>query len=137
MSKRVIEQLIAAGVLPAKFAELAAFALGSYPSVADWRRFSERLLTTVGVVAIAFSLIFFIAFNWLELGKLGKFALVEGALILTLGGYLLLVFLKKSLLLQQLLLLAASLITGALLALVGQVYQTGADSWQLFAIWWY
>lgn len=135
MSKRVIEQLIAAGVLPAKFAKLAAFALGSYPSVADWRRFSERLLTTVGVVAIAFSLIFFIAFNWLELGKLGKFALVEGALILTLGGYLLLVFLKKSLLLQQLLLLAASLITGALLALVGQVYQTGADSWQLFALW--
>ena len=66
---------------------------------------------------------------------MGKFALVEGALLLTLISYLALVFFKKSLLLQQLLLLAASLMTGALLALVGQVYQTGADSWQLFAIW--
>ncbi len=25
--------------------------------------------------------------------------------------------------------------TGALLALIGQIYQTGADIWQLFAIW--
>ena len=29
----------------------------------------------------------------------------------------------------------AAVITGALLALVGQVYQTGADPWTLFAIW--
>jgi len=33
------------------------------------------------------------------------------------------------------LLLAASLFTGALLALVGQTYQTGADPWELFAVW--
>lgn len=135
MAKRVIEQLINAGVLPAKAADLAAIALGRYPNLQDWRRFFERLLVIVGVVAIAFSVIFFIAFNWLYFGKMGKFALVEGALITTLVSYFLLVFLKKSLLLQQLLLLAASLITGALLALVGQVYQTGADSWQLFAAW--
>lgn len=135
MPKRTIEQLINAGVLPAKVAEKAAMALHIYPSVKEWRRFFERLLTVIGVVAIAFSVIFFIAFNWLELGKMGKFALVEGALFITLIGYLILVFLKRSFFLQQLLLLAASLITGALLALVGQVYQTGADSWQLFAIW--
>src|SRR5690606_19399415 len=29
----------------------------------------------------------------------------------------------------------AAVITGALLALIGQVYQTGADPWTLFAIW--
>lgn len=135
MTKRTIEQLINAEVLPAKVAEKAAMALHIYPSVKEWRQFFERLLTIIGVIAIAFSLIFFIAFNWLELGKMGKFALVEGALVFTLICYLALVWLKKASLLQQLLLLAASLITGALLALVGQVYQTGADSWQLFAIW--
>ncbi|UJF22803.1 DUF2157 domain-containing protein [Shewanella sp. OMA3-2] len=32
-------------------------------------------------------------------------------------------------------LLGASIMLGALLALVGQTYQTGADPWQLFAIW--
>lgn len=32
-------------------------------------------------------------------------------------------------------LLAASLLVGALLALAGQIYQTGADTWELFAVW--
>src|SRR5690606_4337267 len=35
----------------------------------------------------------------------------------------------------QLLLLIASIITGSLLALFGQIYQTGADTWQLFFAW--
>lgn len=135
MSKRNLERLIASGVLPPKHADQAAINLGIYPPPFAWQRFFEVTLLAVGVVAIAFSLIFFIAFNWFDLGKMGKFALVEGALVLTFICYLALVWLKKASLLQQLLLLAASLITGALLALVGQVYQTGADSWQLFAIW--
>ncbi len=29
----------------------------------------------------------------------------------------------------------AAVLTGALLALIGQIYQTGADPWQLFAVW--
>ena len=33
------------------------------------------------------------------------------------------------------LLLIASIITGSLLALFGQIYQTGADTWQLFFAW--
>src|SRR5690606_3926429 len=36
---------------------------------------------------------------------------------------------------RQLLLLIASIITGSLLALFGQIYQTGADTWQLFFAW--
>ncbi len=36
---------------------------------------------------------------------------------------------------RQALLLAIALNIGALLALVGQTYQTGADPWQLFSTW--
>ena len=32
-------------------------------------------------------------------------------------------------------LLAASLFVGALLALIGQIYQTGADTFEMFAAW--
>src|SRR5690606_36100162 len=37
--------------------------------------------------------------------------------------------------LQHACLFGAALTTGALLALIGQIYQTGADIWQLFAGW--
>ncbi len=67
--------------------------------------------------------------------KMGKFALVEGALFVTIALYVALSFRRRFQLIRQLLLLIASVITGSLLALFGQVYQTGADTWQLFFGW--
>ena len=69
------------------------------------------------------------------MGKMGKFALVEGALVITIALYVALSFRRRFKLIRQLLLLVASIITGSLLALFGQVYQTGADTWQLFFGW--
>ncbi|WP_250163432.1 DUF2157 domain-containing protein [Psychrobacter sp. WY6] len=66
---------------------------------------------------------------------MGKFALVEGALFVTIALYVALSFRRRFQLIRQLLLLIASVITGSLLALFGQVYQTGADTWQLFFGW--
>lgn len=100
-----------------------------------WYQFFARFTAITSAVSLVMALVFFVAYNWMALGKLGKFGLVEAALVFTVLGYALLAHKGIFKLGQPLLLLMASLITGSLLALVGQVYQTGADSWQLFFGW--
>ena len=134
-SRRTIEQLLNQGALPLEHADTAAKHLGIYPSKQSWLAFFDKAMLIIGVVALVLALVFFVAYNWIEMGKMGKFALVKGALVITISGYALLAFKRKYKLIQQLLLLIASVITGSLLALFGQIYQTGADTWQLFFGW--
>ena len=129
-ARRTIEQLLHQGLLPLKNTEAAATHLEVYPSKRTWLIFFDK--------ALVLSLVFFIAYNWQNIGKMGKFALVEGALVITIALYVALSFRQlrqRFQLIRQLLLLIASIITGSLLALFGQVYQTGADTWQLFFGW--
>ncbi len=137
-SQRTIEQLLQQDILPLNHAEAAATHLQVYPDKRTWLDFFDKALLIIGTVALVLSLVFFIAYNWQNMGKLGKFALVEGALVMTIALYAALSFRQNRqslLLIRQLLLLIASIITGSLLALFGQVYQTGADTWQLFFGW--
>lgn len=140
-ARRTIEQLLQQNILPLKNAEAAAIHLEVYPSKRTWLNFFDKVLLIIGAVALVLSLVFFIAYNWQNMGKIGKFALVEGALVITIALYVALSFrqLKQNSqrlqLIRQILLLIASIITGSLLALFGQVYQTGADTWQLFLGW--
>ena len=134
-SRRTIEHLLKRGILPITRAGAAATHLEVYPSRRTWLRFFDKALLIIGVVALVLSLVFFIAYNWQSMGKMGKFALVEGALVITIALYVALSFRRRFQLIRQLLLLIASVITGSLLALFGQIYQTGADTWQLFFAW--
>ncbi|MFT5118944.1 MAG: putative membrane protein [Psychrobacter glaciei] len=134
-SRRTIEQLLNQGTLPIEKADTAALLLDVYPSKRTWLQFFDKALLIVGGIALVLSLVFFIAYNWLYMGKLAKFALVEGALAITIALYVALSFRQRFAFIRQLLLLIASIITGSLLALFGQVYQTGADTWQLFFGW--
>ena len=134
-ARRTIEQLLQQDILPLKNAEAAATHLEVYPSKRTWLDFFNKALLIIGAVALVLSLVFFIAYNWQNLGKIGKFALVEGALAITIALYVSLSFRRQFQLFRQLLLLIASIITGSLLALFGQIYQTGADTWQLFFAW--
>ena len=127
-----ILHLIDQGILDPKHAEAAMQAAGVFPGRRDWYRFIERLLLGLGVLAMALGVVFFVAFNWDALGKFGKFALVEGALITSL---LPLLRYDLSSRIGQVSLTGAAILVGALLALFGQTYQTGADAWQLFATW--
>ena len=134
-ARRTIEQLLQQDILSLKNAEAAATHLEVYPSKRTWLDFFNKALLIIGAVALVLSLVFFIAYNWQNLGKIGKFALVEGALAITIALYVSLSFRRQFQLIRQLLLLIASIITGSLLALFGQIYQTGADTWQLFFAW--
>jgi hypothetical protein len=73
--------------------------------------------------------IFWLAANWDTLGRTGRFALLQGVvLVMGVGAGL-----RPKL--RAPLGLLALLCTGGLFAYFGQTYQTGADAWQLFALW--
>lgn len=105
---------------------------GVLPTPQDWRRFLDRLLLWSGALALAGAAVFFIAYNWTELGRFARFALVETAIVLAVLGYWRLGADQPA---GQASLLLGAILLGVLLALFGQTYQTGADDWELFA-WW-
>jgi uncharacterized membrane protein len=102
------------------------------PNSSRWLTFLNQLFLWTGSIALGLSMLFFIAFNWLEFGRFAKFALVEVSLAGAIISYLIL---KKESLLAKASITVAAIFVGVLLALFGQTYQTGADPWQLFFIW--
>jgi len=102
------------------------------PTGADVRRFGVRVLHLAGVLSIAAGVVFFVAANWAALGIFGRFALVQGALVVSVGVALWRPPPKPA---GQYALLLAFIVTGALFALFGQTYQTGADVYELFLNW--
>ena len=120
------------GALPRERLRDALRAAGVTPTAAQWRDFLERLLTWLGAALIAAAAVYFVAANWQALGRYAKFALVEGALVVALAGVW---WRGLDSLAGRAALFAAAMLTGVLLALVGQVYQTGADTFELFALW--
>jgi uncharacterized membrane protein len=129
----LIETWHAGGVLsPA--ARVAALEL-LYPH-RQWGLWASRLLLLIGAALMLAGVIYFFAFNWAKLPAIGKFALIETALLITLAGaYVSNKPLSSSSLPTQLWLMAASVLVGVFLAVFGQIYQTGADAWNLFAAW--
>lgn len=102
------------------------------PDARAWRAFLDRLLLWSGALALAAAAVFFVAYNWEELGKLARFALAELLVLAAVLGYWRLGPERAA---GKASLLAAAVLLGALLALFGQTYQTGADTFELFATW--
>lgn len=127
----VLDWFGAGRVVPGREQDVLSVA-GMVPSPADWGAFLGRLTLWLGTIALAASIVFFFAFNWDDLGRFAKFALVEAAIL---AGLLACWRLDLDRPAGKAVLTALSLLTGALLALTGQVYQTGADTFELFA-WW-
>jgi uncharacterized membrane protein len=105
---------------------------GVIPDSRAWVRFLATLLLSLGALLIATGVIFFFAYNWNAIGRFGKFGLLEGIFA---AAAVAAWFYGPAKPAGQAALLATTLLTGALLALIGQTYQTGADTYQLFA-WW-
>ncbi|QXR36085.1 GDYXXLXY domain-containing protein [Alcaligenes aquatilis] len=101
--------------------------------------FLTKLAWGLAVLLLASGLVTWIAANWENWGHVAKFALAQGAVLISAG--LALLFRRRSggwghdLGVPAALTGLAAVATGGLLALIGQTYQTGADPWQLFALW--
>jgi uncharacterized membrane protein len=128
---RIIEYIVQGLVSKDKIDEALTIAMVT-PNTAAWRLFIDHLLLWIGGLALAFSSVFFIAYNWSALGHFAKFGLVELLIILAIGMYWKLGSEAAS---AKVSLLVATIFLGVLLALFGQTYQTGADPWQLFFNW--
>ena len=76
--------------------------------------------------------VFFFAYNWSHMHAVAKFCSIEAGLWLCAIGAL-----QRGLdrITGKVLLLSASVLVGVLLAVYGQVYQTGADAYENFFLW--
>ncbi|MGB6243074.1 MAG: GDYXXLXY domain-containing protein [Castellaniella sp.] len=98
-----------------------------------WR---QNLAWGIGLLAVILAgsaLVSWVAANWPHMVPQTRLLLVQGGLALTV--LLAAVLAWRGSRWAGLLTGVAALGTGGLLALVGQIYQTGADSWQLFLAW--
>ena len=132
MSEQIGRRELARSGLSQEAMQAALDIAGLRPGAAEWRAFELRVLRFGGVLSLAAGMIFLIAFNWENLGLYVRFAMVELPLL-----FALVVAWVKGVesLSGKLALILAVLLTGALLALFGQTYQTGADVYQLFLGW--
>lgn len=90
------------------------------------------ILLFFGTILTLAAIIFFFAYNWDALPKLAKLGTIQIAFIACALGA---TISTKRPILSQTLLFAASIFVGVFLAVFGQIYQTGADPWQLFTLW--
>jgi uncharacterized membrane protein len=130
--QRALQGWAQGGALDATAWQAAQALLGRRPSLPAWARFLDRLALYLGALLIGAGVICFIAFNWEDLGKFAKFYGTQALLVASTGGALWLGLERPA---GRALLLLSGLLLGGLFALIGQVYQTGADTWQLFAVW--
>jgi uncharacterized membrane protein len=101
------------------------------PTRAQWQHFLAAALLVFGAGLALSGIVSFFAFNWAVLGKFAKMGLIATGIAACAFGALP----RPATLLARVLLLAASVLVGALLAVYGQTYQTGADPWGLFGVW--
>lgn len=127
----ILEQIEQGRIQPASVRR-AMEVTGALPDAAAWRNFIDRLLLWIGTTMLGAALVFFLAYNWQELGRYAKFGLAEAAVVIALLAVWRFGTDHPA---GKAALLAGSIFVGALLALIGQTYQTGADTFELFAAW--
>ncbi len=97
-----------------------------------WALWSQRLLLAVGTALLLAGTIYFFAFNWARMPVAVKLGLPQAGIMACVGLALWRGVERMS---GQMALVGASVLTGVALAVFGQVYQTGADAYQLFVAW--
>lgn len=86
-------------------------------------------LAAVSALLLGTGLVCWVAANWADFGRTLQFGILEAMVLLPCIGA---VFWPR---LRTGMALFAFIAIGALFAYLGQTYQTGADPWQLFALW--
>lgn len=110
-------------------AHRALLALGQPVLGADWPARTARALGLVAALCAGLALVMAVASQWGGWGRPLRFAVLQGALLLAL------VLAWRQPRARPAWALLAFIGQGALFAYFGQTYQTGADPWQLFALW--
>ena len=125
----LVHALLRAGLIaPERYLE----ALRTVRDDRFWRHWGRRVLLALAVGQILAGIVFFFAFNWADLPPFAKLGVIQaGIVICTLGAWLG----RNQPIAWEALLTAACVLVGVLLAVFGQIYQTGADAYTLFVGW--
>jgi uncharacterized membrane protein len=126
-----LQVLAQAGVLPPPALERALHLAVASPERPAWRRFLSAVLLGFGALLVLSGVIYFFAYNWAGLHRFAKLGLLLAAISLS----ALAAWSLGERLAGQFSLLFAAVLVGPLLAVYGQVYQTGADPYELFLGW--
>jgi uncharacterized membrane protein len=132
MDRRELDALAAHHNLSHDDVQAAYGLVDARPGAAETRAFLIQLSRIAGVLSFGAGIVFFVAANWQDFGVFSRFALLEVVLAISVG---LAIWQPAPLVMGRLALLVAFVATGALLALFGQTYQTGADLYELFLMW--
>lgn len=98
----------------------------------QWSLWISRLLLVVGSVLVLSGVVYFFAFNWNQIPPAAKFASIQIGIVALVGAACLGGLKRTN---GQVLMVGASVLVGVFLAVFGQVYQTGANAYELFATW--
>lgn len=107
--------------------------LSPEPDRASWRAWLLRVLSGLGTALVLAAVIYFFAANRQRIPPFVRLLLVETGLVLSISAFLALR--RRAPHAADAALTAAGLFMGVFWAVFGQIYQTGADAWQLFALW--
>lgn len=105
---------------------------GARPKQSDWVRMIGHFLLLYGTLLIMAGIAAFFAYNWAGLPAMAKFGLIEAGMALAI---VLAWHRGLDSLIGKSALFSAAFVVGVLLAVYGQVYQTGADPYSLFLGW--
>lgn len=108
------------------------FAEKNYLPPLQWGRWLMRLCLGLGTVLLLLGVIFFFAYNWASMPVWSKLVLIQASMLIC---FIAAIGIGLQRLLGQCLLLSGTVFIGVFFAVFGQIYQTGADAWQLFALW--
>lgn len=127
-----LRRLAQLGYLDRRGLETGLRLTGAIPDRQGWARFLDYSLLVLGALFFTSGLFFFVAYNWEELPRFARFGVLEGAIVvMTIGAH----WVGLNRLGGKIALTVAALLVGALLAVFGQEYQTGADAYTLFGYW--
>ena len=103
-----------------------------YAGPAAWRQLWRYLLLGAGAAFLLSGVFFFFAYNWAALSGTVKIGTAVGAFVAATAAGL---FAPLGLPARRVVLTLAAALIGAVLAVLGQVYQTGANAYDLFLGW--
>jgi len=110
----------------------ALLALHLMPDAERWRRLSALLLLTGGILCLLAGTLMIFAANWIAWSRLMRIGIAEAGWLALLTWAFLVRPDSDS---RCWALFAVATMSGIWLAVIGQTYQTGADTWQLFSLW--
>jgi len=128
-NRRIIEELSSHRLISTDAREYGLRLL--YPSQ-NWGLWVSRMLLVLGISLILSGIVYFFAFNWTKITAGMKLGSIQVSMLGCLGASY---FYGLQRLSGKVLLLSSSVLVGVFLAVFGQIYQTGADAYNLFMIW--